>query len=104
MVKKAELRTLAAKAGWMAGVVPQMRPFVRQLWGALGSQTHVSDMVYRRQVQTPLQWLQRCFAGMHGDLVRISHAADAAAPGITIAVDGSPWGGGAVLWHGQVAP
>eukprot|EP00972_Heterocapsa_arctica_P029248 4300946-Heterocapsa_arctica.AAC.1 len=61
-------------------------------------------MIYYRQVKIPLEWLRACFAGVHGDLVRVSYASDALAPGVTIAVDGSPWGGGAVLWRGHVEP
>eukprot|EP00972_Heterocapsa_arctica_P080580 11875019-Heterocapsa_arctica.AAC.1 len=71
MVKRDELRTLAAKAGWIAGVVPQVRPFVRQLWGAIAVPARVSSLIYFEQVRIPLEWLQQCFAGTHGDLVRI---------------------------------
>ena len=35
MVKHADIRKLAGKESWVAGFLPQLKPFVRQLWASL---------------------------------------------------------------------
>ena len=35
MIKHADVRKIAGKESWVAGFLPQLKPFVRQLWASL---------------------------------------------------------------------
>ena len=35
MVKHADIRKLGSEESWVAGFLPQLKPFVRQLWASL---------------------------------------------------------------------
>ena len=37
MFKERELRTFAFKCSWLGGIVPQVKPLMRQIWGALSA-------------------------------------------------------------------
>jgi hypothetical protein len=57
--------------------------------------------VYRKQVQSALEWILKLAHGFNVGLSRAHDLADRYAPGIYIEVDASPRGGGAVLWANQ---
>eukprot|EP00971_Amphidinium_carterae_P082490 1631335-Amphidinium_carterae.1 len=60
--------------------------------------------MWRRQVETAVQWMEAFAQGHFGPITRTVSLADRTGCGITIAIDGSPVGGGAVIWRGPVEP
>ena len=62
MVKHPDIRKLAGKESWMAGFLPQLKPFVRQLWAGLYKDRSDDkvELIYKRQVWRPaLTWLRK---------------------------------------------
>ena len=58
-VLMADVRMLAGRGSWLGGLLPQVRPFVRMLWGSLVKPaTRRKDRIYKTQIQRPLQWLK----------------------------------------------
>ena len=72
MVKHDEVRKLAGKESWVASFLPQLKPFVKQLWASLykdGSGDKV-NLIFKRQVWPALSWLRRFHEHNADDLVR----------------------------------
>ena len=90
------LRRLAGRCSWVAGLVPQLRPFVRQVWGATAA-VGKDALVPLRRYQHAVAWVAAFCEGSPA-LVKDYFLEDRYAPGFTMEVDASPWGGGAVLW------
>ena len=99
-VSAAALRRLAGKCSWVAGLVPQLRPFVRQIWGACAA-SKGSVVVPLRRYRHAVAWVA-AFCEGSPPLVREFFAGDDSAPGFTMEVDASPWGGGAIIWSTPV--
>ena len=105
MISAGELRQFAGKGSWMGGILPQLRPFVRQLWGALAAQRSPATphLVHKRQVLPALEWIRDFAAAGAGGITRKIRLADRGVAGPAIATDASPWGGGAVLYPSLAA-
>ena len=104
LVPAKALRTIAGKCGWVAGLLPQLRPFVRQVWAAFANMqgrrcAGSKGFVWRKQVKSALDWLLQFHLGQVGDLRRLIHLADRHGTGLVIETDASPWGGGAACWR-----
>ena len=91
------LREFTGRAEWVAGLLPQLKPFVRMLWAALASTSIGPDKVWVKQVRLPLTWLEAFFAMTHGPLTRVTYA-DPPGTVPVIMFDASTIGGGALLW------
>ena len=100
MVELAGVRALAGRASWIAGLLPQLKPFVRQLWAAATAGGSNKNLVYLKQIKPALVWLERFFAGVEGELTRQVYVVDRTLQGMLLEVDASPWGGGAACWIG----
>ena len=85
----------------MGGLLTQLRPFVRQVWGTLAAPRPAGTphLVYKRQVTPALHWIHEFPCGHLSGLTRTVHALSRDFLGITIVSDASPWGGGALLWR-----
>ena len=104
MVKASDLRALAGLGSWIGGVLPQVRPFIQQLWAAMAAprDPKLAGLVYFKQVKSALEWLQVfAQANATAPVTRTCWVTDAYRVAITMEVDASPWGGGAVLWRGS---
>jgi hypothetical protein len=104
MIPAGILRSLAGQSSWIGGIIPQIRPFVRQIWGALTDPTadrKGNQLVYLKQVKGALDWILKLASGYSVGLSRAHDVADRHNPGIYFEVDASPKGGGAVLWAGH---
>eukprot|EP00971_Amphidinium_carterae_P005708 113164-Amphidinium_carterae.1 len=82
-----KVRRLAGLSSWIAGLITQFKPFVAQLWAALAAEK--STALWRRQVETAVQWMSAFARGRFGPITRIVSLADRTGCGITIAADGS---------------
>ena len=103
IIKHDEVRKVAGKESWVASFLPQLKPFVRQLWASLF--THSTgdkvNFVYKRQVWPALSWLRRFHGHQRGELVRHLFLVDQLLDGLVLEVDASTTGGGAACWHGD---
>ena len=81
--------------------MPQIRPFIRQVWGALAAPrpAGTQHLDYKRQITPALHWIYEFACGHLSGLTRTVHALTRDILGITIVSDASPWGGGALMWH-----
>ena len=81
-------------------MLPQVRPFVRQVWAALAAPRPAKTMnlIYLKQVASALYWLFTLTDLTAGGLTRLVHAADRHRWGSVLVTDASLWGGGALLW------
>lgn len=105
------LASLAGEMSWVAGIVPNLRPFVTMLYGAVHeaekraenpdsskARKRPKNMVFVRQVEFPLTWIRTFLAGTCGSMRRTFHLADRhAPPTLTITTDASTSGLGAIL-------
>ena len=103
MVYRADVRRLAGKCSWIGGLLPQLKPFVRSLWGAISKEgpRKQANLIFVKQIRPALVWLRRFAAGCHGGLVREHWLCARYAEGVVIQTDASLWGGGSHLL-GQV--
>jgi hypothetical protein len=103
MVKAVKLRSLAGLAAWIGSMLPQLKPFVQQLWAALSAprKPGLLALIYYKQIESALDWLLK-FAAANSvmPIERIYLVCHRRVVSITMEVDASPWGGGAVLWLG----
>ena len=103
IIKHDEVRKVAGKESWVASFLPQLKPFVRQLWASLF--THSTgdkvNFVFKRQVWPALSWLRRFHGHQLGELVRHLFWVDQLLDGLVLEVDASTTGGGAACWHGD---
>ena len=70
--KRDEVRKLAGTESWVASFLPQLKPFVKQLWASIFKQStgNKINLVYKRQVWPALSWLGMFHEHQRGDLVR----------------------------------
>jgi len=96
-VSRKVLRQLTGRLEWLAGLLPQLRPFTQVLWAALASDGASMKHVFFKQIETAIVWFQAFLRQGSGLLTRTVYADP---PGTipVVAFDASPMGGGAVLW------
>ena len=92
MASRKVVRSFAGLGEWVAGVVPQLKPFMTMVWAALNSDGKDNQFIFVQQITRPLNWVDN-----PQTFVRTIHI-DPPVEQIIISVDASPWGGGAVLW------
>jgi hypothetical protein len=96
MVKAVKLRALTGLASWIGSMLPQLRPFVQQLWAALSAprKPGLQALVYFKRIESALEWLL-AFATANGSIPieRIYLVCHRRVVAITMEVDASPWGG-----------
>ena len=56
LLPRAAVRSLAGRVQWMTGLLPQLAPFAKMLWGALAVQ-NANDKIFRKQIAVALRWL-----------------------------------------------
>ena len=102
MIRHADIRKVAGKESWVAGFLPQLKPFVRQLWASLykDRSDNKVELVYKKQVWPALAWLRRFHQQHQQDLVRHLFLVDRLLDGLVLEVDASTSGGGAACWIG----
>jgi hypothetical protein len=101
MAPMEDVRRLAGQTSWIGGLVPQIRPFARQLWGSLSKTVPTRTgkrLIYIRQIRPALVWMKLLAEGYEGGLSRAHSVQDRQAWGRYFEFDASPWGGGGVLW------
>ena len=101
MVYRERLRSLAGLGSWIAGLAPQVKPFIRQIWAAISSCTKSGaspKLVYRKQIAAALHWLELFALGNQGGLSKTFFLEDRFRDGIVLVCDASLWGGGAACW------
>ena len=96
-VGRKPLRRFVGLAQWMAGLLPQLRPFCERLWAALSSKGKDSGHVWRDQVKTAVTWLVAFVRERHYPLRRVLSAAPPQNRAVLF-FDACPTGGGAVLY------
>ena len=101
MVEDKSVRTFAGRGSWLGGLLPQVRPFFKQVWGALAAARTSSkkNLIYVKQFRPAAEWLLSLAEDNPGGLSRRVYAEDRGRWGPTIVCDASPWGGGALFWH-----
>ena len=116
-----DLRRLAGKGSWAAGIGPSLRNFLQPLWKVVGDAARAAQAVpatakqkeaKRRfgkkggsafvptcRVATALDWLHALLSKEHRSALKrsINWRVDLAEPTLIITCDASPWGLGAVL-------
>ena len=101
MVSRDRLRSLAGLGSWIAGLAPQVRPFIRQIWAAIAARSSAGKLcklVYRKQISTALTWLELFALGNQGGLSKTFYLEERFQDGIVLVCDASLWGGGAACW------
>ena len=95
------VRSFTGKCQSMASVLYTWRPFVYTMYGAMNKPpTNLpAGLLYTRQIQQSVTWIQTFLAGKRGDLVRVMNVDAHYRRGtmVDIIVDTSPWGIGAIL-------
>ena len=91
------VRSFAGLGEWVAGVVPQLKPFMTMVWAALSTEGRDNHFIFVQQITRPLKWVVALIGDRPQDFKRTIHI-DPPVEQIVIACDASPWGGGAVLW------
>ena len=104
-VARSKLRSLAGKAAWAAGVIPEVRPFARCLWAAIsGTERTGAPCVGSKRFKTSLRWLAAfatLAAGPRAPLGRQYEVRQEAGRIFALTTDASPWGLGATLEYGN---
>ena len=117
-----EVRKLAGKCGFVAGLVPTMNPFIRSLWkmGANRGAGRANDtsppgampqgrrgralpthLVFVSQIKRDLTWIAAFMARQRGTLTRVHPWTKLPeSKRMRVSVDASPWGIGGVLSEG----
>jgi len=116
MVYRDRLRSLAGLGSWIAGLAPQVKPFIRQIWAAIATPVQSSSnlpvvhkvrrgtkcappkLVYRKQIAAALRWLELFALGNQGGLSKTFYLEDRFRDGVVLVCDASLWGGGAACW------
>ena len=97
------LRTLTGKLQSIASLMYTWRPFVHMMYAALykyeDSGNCARGFCWRRQIQTPIDWIRAFLAENHGNLRRVFTVDSYLRRGVPISIttDASPFGIGAVL-------
>ena len=93
-----DVRRLAGKAEWAAGVVPYMKPFVGPLWAAAAAAR--GGFVATARFRHSLRWLSAFLDKERGTHERIYHPHDSYSKHeLVMELDASPWGLGGVLYE-----
>ena len=102
MIRHADIRKVAGKESWVAGFLPQLKPFVRQLWASLykDRSDNKVELVCKKQVWPALAWLRRFHQQHQQDLLRHLFLVDRLLDGLVLEVDASTSGGSAACWIG----
>jgi len=95
-IRRKDLRQATGKVEWIAGLLPQLRPFTQVMWAALASPGSPTR-VWAKQVASALTWLLAFFQQESGLITRIIRA-DKPRTTPVVAFDASPFGMGAILW------
>ena len=90
------MRQFAGLTTWMAGLMPQLKPFATMIWAAL--QCSSTPTLLGSQIRTPLKWFKALAQAQFGPLAR--RCRDRAPYFTVIRFDGSLTGGGATLHCG----
>ena len=101
MICRDRLRSLAGLGSWIGGLAPQVKPFVRQIWGAVSARTKSGSqgkLVFRKQIDSALHWLRLFALGNRGGLSKTFFLEDRFKDGVVMQCDASVWGGGAACW------
>ena len=107
-IAKKELRSCTGKATHIASLVHTMRPFLSELYGALGSATKhgpVKSTVWTKQVRSALTWLVALLQQEELQLKRSFELSVYLGQGrhVVMCLDASPWGlGGYLTEDGQI--
>ena len=102
MICRDRLRSLAGLGSWIGGMAPQVKPFIRQIWGAVSARTKSGSqckLVYRKQIDSALHWLQLFALGNRGGLSKTFLLEERFKDGVVMQCDASVWGGGAACWN-----
>ena len=101
MVSRDRLRSLAGLGSWIAGLAPQVRPFIRQILAAIAARSSAGKLckfAHRRQISTALTWLELFALGNQGGLSKTFYLEERFQDGIVLVCGASLWGGGAACW------
>ena len=101
IIKHDEVRKVAGKESWVASFLPQLKPFVRQLWASLfkHSTGDKVNVVFKRQVWPALSWLRRFHGHQRGELVRHLFLVDQLLVGLVeVGRQHDRWWGGLLAW------
>ena len=95
VVPRKDLENMAGLVEWMAGILPQLKPFNTMLWAALGRK---AKNIFSKQIAVTLEWFQAFAENRKIGNERIFRLTP---PRFTIMVafDASTTGGGAVMWQ-----
>ena len=87
------VRSFAGLGEWVAGVVPQLKPFMTMVWAALNTEGRDNQLIFVQQITRPLNWVITLVGDNPQHFVRTIHIDPPVEQNI-ISVDASPWGGG----------
>lgn len=97
VLRASDLRQPVGTASWVAGLLPELQPFVEQLSAALASPDGAKRaLIYFKRVCAAHAWLERFFAGTESALVGMLFARSG--PSITRESGTCPWVRGAATW------
>ena len=92
-VLRKDLRTATGRLEWMAGMLPQLRPFAQMFWAALTSTGAGPQHVWLKQILLAFFWF-RAFLAEGSGLITRRVRADPPNTKPVIAFDASVYGGG----------
>ena len=116
MVYRDHLRSLAGLGSWIAGLAPQVKPLIRQIWAAIATPVQSSSnlpvvhkstrctkgahlkLEYRKQIAAALHWLELLALGNQGGLSKTFYLEDRFRDRVVLVCGASLWGGGAACW------
>ena len=106
-VARREIRSLAGKLSYFAGLAPRLRAFVAPLWAvAAGDTTEArlpKALAHVRRIAPALRWLLAFLTGLQGPLRRLFALGHREVGRVLdVVTDACPWGMGAVLYEGSV--
>ena len=101
VVQRKTLRTILGKAMHIASLVPTVRPFLTEMYGALYSDTttNVGDSIWTKQILHSVSWLIAFLSESEAKLERHFDLTTFRGMGksVSICLDASPWGLGGFL-------
>ena len=101
IVRRKELRSCIGKVMHIASLIPTVRPFVSQMYGALYSVSNgpAGDTIWTKQIEHSLTWLIAFLSEAEGKLERNFDLRTFQGHGkeVAICLDASPWGLGGYL-------
>ena len=117
------LRSLAGELSWVAGLVPQVRPWVTMLWAAVttmlspappGTRQRPRGTVFMPMVERPLLWIRSFLRGERGGISRHHALRPLKQVQFHVRTDASTTGFGGILlsqegvplryWHAELPP